>query len=439
MLAVAPSASAQMLWSQRSNPSTIRATSSYPVTYDAARRRVVMLALTVGPVPPMYQGTQEWDGFTWRNRQSANLPHTGTPDAFAMAYDAGRGKVVLFGGSQSMSTILHAHTWAWDGTDWTQRAPSTVPPGRKQHAMAYDATRKRVVMFGGLAGVAALNDTWEWSGADWKRVFPVFSPPARSEHAMAYDAARGRLVLFGGICGIHFGDTWEWMGNTWIRRTTSVSPPARCGHAMAYDATRRRVVLFGGRGAGGVLGDTWEWDGATWTRSASVTAPSARSHPAMAYHAAAQRMVLFGGRLAAWPSGGLAQDVWEYGDTHLSVSGLSRPGHVMSMVLLAGSDVGRIYQIGSALGGGPIAVGHVSIGLEADNLLALSGSGAWPAIFRGYRGVVDANGQATAAIRIPADPNLAGATIHSAFVTLDPKRPAGIRAVSNSVNFQIKP
>src|SRR3712207_3891263 len=40
-------------------------------------------------------------------------------------------------------------TWIWDGTRWIRRYPAHVPPGRTSHAMAYDAAREQIVMFGG--------------------------------------------------------------------------------------------------------------------------------------------------------------------------------------------------------------------------------------------------------------------------------------------------
>jgi hypothetical protein len=99
------------------------------------------------------------------------------------------------------------------------------------------------------------------------------SIPARFNHAMAYDAARQRVVLFGG--GGTLSDTWEWDGVTWTHRTPAASPPARGGHAMAWDAARQRVVLFGGY-ANDFLSDTWEWDGVTWTQRTPATSPAAR-------------------------------------------------------------------------------------------------------------------------------------------------------------------
>jgi len=74
---------------------------------------------------------------------------------------------------------------------------------------------------------------------------PEFGPRPRHHHAMAYDAARDRVVLFGGQADEDvFGDTWEWDGLSWT--PFAAGPHALIWHAMAYDANRQRTVLFGG-------------------------------------------------------------------------------------------------------------------------------------------------------------------------------------------------
>jgi hypothetical protein len=149
--------------------------------------------------------------------------------------------------------------------------PTSIP-GRGGHAMAFDAARQRVVLFGGYG----LADTWEWDGATWTQRTPATSPPPQYGHAMAFDAVRQRVVLFGGTDhgdGRRLAVTWEWDGVTWTQRTPVTSPPARSSHAMAYDVARRRVVLFGGRDGTGPLSDTWEWDGASWTQRMPTTSP----------------------------------------------------------------------------------------------------------------------------------------------------------------------
>ncbi len=136
-------------------------------------------------------------------------------DGHAMAYDAVRQRVVLFGGrdptfAQTPGGRLFSDTWEWDGSTWTERIVSNPPPGRYDHAMAYDVLRQRVVVFGGQNPPYYLGDTWEWDGSLWKRLMPASSPSARSASAMAYDAGRQRLVLFGGDDGYTFlHDTWH--------------------------------------------------------------------------------------------------------------------------------------------------------------------------------------------------------------------------------------
>ena len=103
---------------------------------------------------------------------------------------------------------------------------------RMECAMAYDTARGRVVLFGGRHGALDdacwLDDTWEWDGQDWLlRTSPV-RPSGRAQHAMAYDAARKRVVLFAGVRnGVHQQDTWEWDGVQWLPQTPATKPPDR--------------------------------------------------------------------------------------------------------------------------------------------------------------------------------------------------------------------
>jgi hypothetical protein len=67
----------------------------------------------------------------------------------------------------------------------------------------------------------------------------------------------------------------------------------------------------------------------------------------------------------------------------------------------------------------------------------VSTSGGWPSVFWGYQGVMDAKGESQAAIHIPSIPALIGVRLHTAFVTLDPQAPSGIRSISNTFSFSI--
>ena len=71
-----------------------------------------------------------------------------------MTYDAGLGAVVLFGGAANgiWEDFLN-DTWVWNGTNWTEIHPATVPPNRYSFGMNYDPLNKAVFMFGGYSPV----------------------------------------------------------------------------------------------------------------------------------------------------------------------------------------------------------------------------------------------------------------------------------------------
>jgi hypothetical protein len=215
----------------------------------------------------------------------------------ALASDAAREQVILFGGA---NTVVYGDTWAWDGISWTALTPSVAPSPRHLHAMAYDTARQRVVLFGGsgsLSATSTFGDTWEWDGTQWQSVGPTSGPAARAGHAMCYDSHRQRVVMFGGRSnsGSLLADTWEWDGANWAPRLSAYFPSGRAGHAMAYDQARQRCVLLGGfEGAGDA--ETWTWNGTDWQPMPSTTAPPRRVEHTMAFDARSQRVLAFGGK-----------------------------------------------------------------------------------------------------------------------------------------------
>ncbi len=284
----------------------------HAMAYDAARGRVVLFGGANEYDVFDFGDTWEWTGSAWVERTPASSP----PARFGhgMAYDAARGRVVLFGGYEFYSGRSLGDTWEWDGSAWVERAPATSPAARYGPAMAYDATRGRVVLFGGAGAAGNLADTWEWDGSDWVERDALAGPPPREYAAMTYDGARGRVVLFGGHAydgsDRYLSDTWEWDGASWTDRTPTASPPGRLWHGMAYESPRGRVVLFGGYDGDAPLGDTWEWDGGAWVERATFDGPAPRLGHAMAYDAATERVVLFGGFSGRAP----LDDTWEWLD-----------------------------------------------------------------------------------------------------------------------------
>ena len=234
-----------------------------------------------------------------------------------MAYDPRRKVCVLFGGYQKYGDVDRlGDTWEFDGREWRQATPTVAPPARSFQAMAYDPTRKAMVLFGGFDGLNTLGDTWQYDGRTWKRIVAGDGPPPRQRAAMAWDAERSQLMLFGGSDGSNLlGDTWVLRGRAWKRLKTPHSP-LPCKHmAMAYDADRRVVVLFGGRSSavsgrdGQYTDDLWEFDGRDWRQIRRRKPwPAVRREHTMFYDPARRAVGIAGGRTEYW--GPLLSDTW---------------------------------------------------------------------------------------------------------------------------------
>ena len=255
-----------------------------------------------------------WDGVSWTSDVTTNGP----PARYSacMVYDAQRGVLVLFGGYDE--GLVFNDVWEWNGVEWTERTPeppATSPAARCGHTMAYDAERGVVVLFGGTDGQEnRMNDTWLWDGTAWTAASPAQSPPECNGAAMVYDPIRKVIVLSGGHRGseVFNTQTWEWDGSDWTDRTPAPpaqSPSGRYGHAMIYDPIQRLVVLFGGAAGDGQSGmdDTWTWDGTRWIEHLGA-APSPRKEAAVAFHAETGGAILFGG----YDDGSVLGDAWEY-------------------------------------------------------------------------------------------------------------------------------
>jgi hypothetical protein len=333
------------------------------MAFDAVHGRVLLFggSAVINHVVVHYDDTWEWDGDDWVQMTTTRAPSPG--GGHGIARDPVRGTIVVVDGTQPQIDTTDSATWEWDGTDWQLRAPPAAPAQRNGVAMAYDARRDRMVMFGGTRGASGGSVVSEWDGARWSDVAPVTHVPSeRSLAAIVYDPERARVMMFGGGIGTDINatplkqalsDTWTWDGVAWREEQPAISPPASFGRTMAFDPRRHRAVLFGGGGSG-----TWEWDGTTWAARAVSDGPGPRSGATMVhdearhqtllisgndgsyvpltdhwawdgdrwtkvvsvlpfgvidaaatYDAARQRVVLFGGRSAAAPA---VDDLWEW-------------------------------------------------------------------------------------------------------------------------------
>jgi len=268
-------------------PATPVAAVGSALAYDPERARVVAFGNSFNT-----SVTQEWDGHGWLTAGGAE---PSPRQASAMAWDGSSHRVLLFGGSDSSGAL--ADTWAWDGTQWSNvsPAPANSPSPRANATMAYDPGRGRVVLCGGSpqAGVY-LNDTWEWDGTSWSPI-PEANAPTAFSAEMTYDAALQRILMVGSVVGIGIAHTWQYDGTSWTPLATTETPD-RVG-PVAFDDPRAHIVLVGD----GANASTWELDDDTWTQpqGASVTPPP--THGAFAvYDVAWSHVLQTGGSPNIW-------------------------------------------------------------------------------------------------------------------------------------------
>jgi hypothetical protein len=376
-----------------------------------------------------FADTWEWDGQTWAPKTPATSPAARW--GHALAYDAARQRVVLFGGRNVLSTPF-GDTWEWDGVSWIQRTPASRPIARSFHAMTYDVVRQRVVLFGGQdAALGRLGDTWEWDGTNWVQATAATSPPPRHSHAVAYDLARQRVVLFAGYgntTGVGlYGETWEWDGVNWVRKHSPSNPPPRNRHALAYNVARQRVVLFGGQGASSSFDDTWEWDGSNWAQLTSAARPQVQELHALAYDALRQRVVLFGGYFH--------DETWLHGDlvpaAALSVGSACAGSNGLPVLTSTLPFLGNQAFLLELLGARPLAP---CLFVLAADTQALQLGGGCTLYLKGSLlplvALTNARGFASLRIAVPFDVSWRGASVYAQSVVVDPLAPFAGLALS---------
>jgi hypothetical protein len=271
MVVATTTSSAQSSWTLATNlgPSP---RSNHAMAFDSFRGR----ALCFGGSYLQNNGnyylgdTWEWDGANWAPQIFANGPSARA--GARMVFDSIRGRLLLLGGtslSPTGSYVQHDDMWSWSGVTW-QLVTNTVPSSGQDACAAFDSLRDRLFWL-----PSGATHPYEWDGSVWQHMVTVGGPGPRYSTAVAFDAARARIVLYGGrgVSG-PLDDTWEWSGTSWTYKgQLGGGQSGRQQHAMYYDSIRQRVVMIGGQ----IVVPTgpyttglqpnnleWEWDGNQW-------------------------------------------------------------------------------------------------------------------------------------------------------------------------------
>lgn len=126
-----------------------------------------------------------------------------------------------------------------------------------------------------------------------------------------------------------------------------------------------------------------------------------------------------------------------YTNAYITGSGSPSIGQTFALDLLAATDAGLPYQVGTSLGTGPIPMDTRMLRLSPDDLLVLSVQGTLPQVFSGYVGLLDNGGKAQAKLHTPNIPGLVGIRLHSAFVTIKNGAPSNLASISPTCSFTI--
>jgi N-acetylneuraminic acid mutarotase len=201
----------------------------------------------------------------------------GPRGGYAATWDSMRNRILVFGGrlGTDSSPPLVNDLWQYDvaKNEWKQLAPTGTPPAaRVGHRMVYDAGKDRVILYGGdtskVFGNGIVGETWELAfsgGSDgaWTQIAQTGAPPKRRDAAMAIVSDLKVAVIFGGATSFsdYLNDVWalDLDSNKW-RQVAAPGPPSkRFGAKMDRDATGGKLYLFGGHDPTslGPLNDTW--------------------------------------------------------------------------------------------------------------------------------------------------------------------------------------
>ncbi|MCB9786848.1 MAG: hypothetical protein H6744_09160 [Deltaproteobacteria bacterium] len=125
-----------------------------------------------------------------------------------------RHPAVWDGESRQMLVYMGSSPWSLSSADgvwtWTKLAPSgSAPLARTGSSAVWDADGRRMLVFGGRvtftgAGSTFLDDTWalqrDGDAWTWSKVeTPPLLPTHRAYHGAAWDRSRGRMIVVGGL------------------------------------------------------------------------------------------------------------------------------------------------------------------------------------------------------------------------------------------------
>lgn len=236
----------------------------HTVVFDSARRRLVLFG---GQASGFFSDVWAYDiGRGVWQLLSADDAGPSRRYAHSAIYETARDRMIISHGFTNAGRF--DDTWAFDlaANSWRNLSPSGARPLRRcLHHAVYAAASGQMYLYGGCAsgfGPCPLDDLWSFDlGTNqWTARTSALKPSARQHYGMAFDASRERLVLFGGNGASPLNDTWEYEPRSGAWQQAAVagpSPSPRHRHETAYAADRGFTLFFGGVSDAGLSNDLW--------------------------------------------------------------------------------------------------------------------------------------------------------------------------------------
>jgi len=184
-------------------------------------------------------------------------------------FDRDNNRAVLFGGYYYDSGAYYLNdTWLFDpyAETWSQASPTNAPAERYGNAMAYDTVNRRVIVHGGYLESGSnkvSGETWAYDleNDDWVQ---LSDGPALYHHAAAFDSTRGKLFVWGGLNPSRpNAKLWAYDAaeDVWTELEMSHRPSKRYWTDMAYDPVEDIFLMHGGYYYDGmdtyIMSDIW--------------------------------------------------------------------------------------------------------------------------------------------------------------------------------------
>lgn len=184
--------------------------SAAAVAYDPLDAQLLLfggLSTTGGPLGDLWA----FANGVWTPLNGSASPVPAARSGAGFAFDTTDGYAVLFGGTGLCGTPC-GDTWTYVAGHWTNRTATSgvAPAARAGPIVGDDAGRGQIVLYGG-SNTTVLGDTWTYAAGAWSADTGNFSetPAARSNGAAVWDSTDGYLFLFGGADGTMLRP-WSW-------------------------------------------------------------------------------------------------------------------------------------------------------------------------------------------------------------------------------------